>query len=171
VEELFPADGESASFLRETLRLMTEGESRRALPCAEDSRRPVSHTTPLHAAHERAGAAFTDFAGYDMPLRYASDLVEHHGVRNTAGMFDLSHMAEISVRGLEAPAFLDYALSNRLSALDIDKQSIPCCSQKTVESLMTSSCIAWAKRNTDVANAATAAPRWRLSPPARAGLS
>jgi len=81
----------------------------------------VSHTTPLHAAHERAGAAFTDFAGYDMPLRYASDLVEHHGVRNTAGMFDLSHMAEISVRGLEAPAFLDYALSNRLSALDIEQ--------------------------------------------------
>lgn len=75
--------------------------------------------TPLYAAHERAGASFTDFAGYDMPLRYSSDLAEHHAVRERAGMFDLSHMAEIAVTGREAAAFLDFALSNRLSALSV----------------------------------------------------
>jgi len=69
----------------------------------------VSQQTPLHAAHERAGASFTDFAGFDMPLRYDSDLVEHKAVRTTAGMFDLSHMAEIAIQGPDAAAFLDYA--------------------------------------------------------------
>ncbi|MDC0991883.1 glycine cleavage system aminomethyltransferase GcvT [Pontimonas sp.] len=78
----------------------------------------MSKQTPLYAAHQRAGASFTDFAGYDMPVRYESDLVEHHAVREAAGMFDLSHMAEISVVGSGAPEFLDYALSNRLSALE-----------------------------------------------------
>ena len=78
----------------------------------------MSQQTPLHAVHERAGASFTDFAGFDMPLRYDSDLVEHKAVRTTAGMFDLSHMAEITVTGSQAAAFLDYALSNRLSALE-----------------------------------------------------
>lgn len=78
----------------------------------------MSKHTPLHAAHQRAGASFTDFAGYDMPVRYESDLVEHHAVRESAGMFDLSHMAEISVVGAGAGDFLDYALSNRLSVLE-----------------------------------------------------
>ena len=78
----------------------------------------MSKHTPLHAAHERAGASFTDFAGYDMPVRYESDLVEHHAVRDSAGMFDLSHMAEISIVGPGAADFLDYALSNRLSVLE-----------------------------------------------------
>lgn len=78
----------------------------------------MSKRTPLAAVHERAGATFTDFAGYDMPLRYTSDLAEHHAVRTAAGLFDLSHMAEIEVRGPGAGALLDYALSNRLSALD-----------------------------------------------------
>ena len=70
--------------------------------------------TPLHAVHVAAGATFTDFAGYDMPVRYSSDLEEHHSVRTAAGIFDLSHMAEIDVSGPQAAQFLDYALSNRL---------------------------------------------------------
>lgn len=78
----------------------------------------MTNSTPLHAEHERSGASFTDFAGYDMPLRYSSDLAEHHAVREHAGMFDLSHMAEIMVTGAQAPEFMDYALSNRLSALE-----------------------------------------------------
>jgi aminomethyltransferase len=77
----------------------------------------TSQHTALHFVHVRAGATFTDFAGWDMPVRYSSDLTEHHAVRNTAGLFDLSHMAEIEIRGAHASAFLDYALSNRLSAL------------------------------------------------------
>ena len=75
--------------------------------------------TPLHAVHVAAGATFTDFAGYDMPVRYSSDLEEHHSVRTAAGIFDLSHMAEIDVSGPQAAQFLDYALSNRLSAMEM----------------------------------------------------
>ncbi len=82
-----------------------------------------SHTTPLHSVHEAAGAAFTDFAGWQMPVRYSSDLAEHHAVRESAGLFDLSHMAEIRVSGPGAAAALDYALSSTLSTLE-------CCQAK-----------------------------------------
>ena len=73
--------------------------------------------SPLHEVHEQLGASFTDFAGWLMPVRYDSDLAEHHAVRTAAGMFDISHMAEISVTGPQAGAFLDFALSGRLSSL------------------------------------------------------
>ena len=75
--------------------------------------------SPLHAVHEAAGASFTDFAGWQMPVRYSSDLAEHHAVRTAAGLFDLSHMAEFDVTGAEAAAFLDHALAGRLSATSI----------------------------------------------------
>ena len=75
--------------------------------------------TPLHQQHEEAGASFTDFAGFDMPVRYTSDLQEHHAVRNGAGLFDLSHMAEIDIAGPDAAEFLDVALSNRLSTIAV----------------------------------------------------
>jgi aminomethyltransferase len=78
----------------------------------------VKHS-PLHAVHERAGASFTDFAGWLMPVRYSSDLAEHHAVRTAAGIFDISHMAEILVDGPDAGAFLDFALAGRLSAVAI----------------------------------------------------
>ena len=82
------------------------------------------HTTearfsPLHQAHVDAGASFTDFAGWQMPVRYSSDLAEHHAVRTTAGLFDLSHMAEIVVSGPDAAAYLDYALAGKLSAIEL----------------------------------------------------
>jgi len=78
---------------------------------------PTSRLSPLHERHQAAGALFTDFAGWTMPVRYSSDLAEHHAVRTAAGLFDLSHMAEIRVTGPDAPAFLDYALAGRLSAV------------------------------------------------------
>ena len=52
----------------------------------------VLRTTPLHRVHTALGASFTDFGGWQMPLRYTSDLAEHHAVRRSAGIFDLSHM-------------------------------------------------------------------------------
>src|SRR2546423_14562644 len=55
--------------------------------------------TPLHAVHERLGATMTSFAGWQMPLRYASETAEHLAVRRAAGLFDLSHMGEIVVAG------------------------------------------------------------------------
>ncbi len=74
--------------------------------------------TPLLAIHEAAGAQLIDFAGWQMPVRYGSDLAEHVAVRERAGLFDLSHMAELRVRGAEAAAFLDHALAGRLSAIE-----------------------------------------------------
>lgn len=75
--------------------------------------------SPLHQVHVDAGASFTDFAGWQMPVRYSSDLAEHHAVRNAAGLFDLSHMAEIVVAGPEAGSALDYALAGKISAIGI----------------------------------------------------
>jgi glycine cleavage system T protein (aminomethyltransferase) len=73
--------------------------------------------TPLAAVHERLGATMTSFAGWQMPLRYASETAEHQAVRHAAGLFDLSHMGEILVTGPEAGAALDYALTGHLSAV------------------------------------------------------
>ncbi|WP_022886727.1 glycine cleavage system aminomethyltransferase GcvT [Glaciibacter superstes] len=75
--------------------------------------------SPLHQTHVDAGASFTDFAGWQMPVRYSSDLAEHHAVRTAAGLFDLSHMAEIVVSGPDAGAFLDYALAGKISTIDL----------------------------------------------------
>ena len=77
--------------------------------------------TPLRAEHEALGATFTDFGGWMMPVRYGSDLAEHHAVRQAAGLFDISHMGEILVTGSRAGAFLDFALAGRLSALAVGK--------------------------------------------------
>ncbi len=77
--------------------------------------------SPLHDEHVALGASFTGFAGWQMPVRYSSELAEHAAVRNHAGLFDLSHMAEIAVSGADAGAFLDYALAGRLSAVPLLK--------------------------------------------------
>ena len=73
--------------------------------------------SPLHDAHVAAGASFTDFAGWQMPLRYSSELAEHAAVRTHAGLFDLSHMGEILLVGAGAADALDFALAGRMSAL------------------------------------------------------
>lgn len=73
--------------------------------------------SPLHDLHVGLGASFTDFAGWQMPVRYDSDLAEHHAVRERVGMFDISHMAEISVTGSQAGEFLDFAVAGKMSAL------------------------------------------------------
>lgn len=77
--------------------------------------------TVLHGEHVKLGASFTDFGGWDMPVRYSSDLAEHHAVRNAAGVFDISHMAEIFVSGDDAAAFLDYALIGMASEIAIGR--------------------------------------------------
>ena len=77
--------------------------------------------TPLRERHEALGASFTDFGGWQMPVRYTSDLAEHHAVRASAGIFDISHMAEFTITGTGASEYLDYALAGRLSALAVGK--------------------------------------------------
>lgn len=77
--------------------------------------------TPLRERHEALGASFTDFGGWQMPVRYTSDLAEHRAVREAAGVFDISHMAEFLVDGPAAGDYLDYCLAGRLSAMTIGK--------------------------------------------------
>lgn len=78
---------------------------------------PGLRRSPLEGRHTEAGATFTEFGGWRMPVRYTSDLAEHEAVRTTAGLFDISHMAEFLVDGRSAGAFLDYALAGVLSTL------------------------------------------------------
>jgi aminomethyltransferase len=70
----------------------------------------MTRTTPLHDVHVDLGATMVDFAGWSMPVRYDSDLAEHHAVRQRAGLFDLSHMGEVWVSGPGAGAGLARAL-------------------------------------------------------------
>lgn len=77
--------------------------------------------TALYGAHEEMGARFTDFGGWSMPVRYASDTAEHHAVRRGAGIFDLSHMGEVEVTGPQAGAFLDFALVGVMSAVSVGR--------------------------------------------------
>jgi aminomethyltransferase len=77
--------------------------------------------TVLHDEHLKLGASFTDFGGWDMPVRYSSDLLEHHAVRNAAGLFDISHMAELFVSGVQASEFLDFALVGVASEIAIGR--------------------------------------------------
>jgi aminomethyltransferase len=100
---------------------MTEGEFPRELRDPLENSVTETDTarhSPLHDIHVAAGAAFTDFGGWQMPVRYSSDLAEHHAVRTAAGIFDISHMGEIVVLGPEAGAALDYALAGRLSTIE-----------------------------------------------------
>lgn len=71
--------------------------------------------SPLHDRHEALAASFTDFGGWNMPVRYSSDLAEHRAVREAAGLFDISHMAEFWVHDNRAAEFLDYVLAGRVS--------------------------------------------------------
>jgi aminomethyltransferase len=71
--------------------------------------------TPLYDVHRALGAKIVEFAGWDMPVSYAGMLEEHHAVRRTCGLFDVSHMGEIELRGPGARA-----LCQRLGVNDVD---------------------------------------------------
>ncbi|MFE6185360.1 glycine cleavage system aminomethyltransferase GcvT [Streptomyces sp. NPDC056465] len=77
--------------------------------------------TALDALHRSLGATMTDFAGWDMPLRYASERDEHNAVRTRAGLFDLSHMGEITVTGPQAAAFLGFALVGNIATVGVGR--------------------------------------------------
>ncbi|MEU1791423.1 glycine cleavage system aminomethyltransferase GcvT [Streptomyces sparsogenes] len=82
---------------------------------------PAPRRTALDALHRALGATMTDFAGWEMPLRYGSERDEHTAVRTRAGLFDLSHMGEITLTGPEAGTALDRALVGHLSALAVGR--------------------------------------------------
>ena len=76
--------------------------------------------TPLYDAHVALGARIVPFAGWEMPVQYPAGIsAEHKAVREACGMFDVSHMGEVIVRGPDAIAFVNHVTSNDASALAV----------------------------------------------------
>jgi aminomethyltransferase len=73
--------------------------------------------TALNAAHRNLGAKMVNFGGWDMPLEYSGILAEHEAVRTRAGLFDVSHMGEIEIRGPEALALVQWVTCNDAAKL------------------------------------------------------
>lgn len=83
--------------------------------------------TPLYDKHIEAGGKMVDFAGWELPINYGSQINEHHFVRNDAGMFDVSHMGVLDIKGDEATALLRYALANDVAKLKVPGSAIYTC--------------------------------------------
>ena len=75
--------------------------------------------TPLHDQHLAAGGRIVEFAGWEMPVQYTGILQEHKAVRESCGVFDISHMGEFFVEGPGATAWLDSLLANNLASLPV----------------------------------------------------
>jgi aminomethyltransferase len=73
--------------------------------------------TALFFAHQKLGAKLIDFGGWEMPVQYTSITDEHLAVRNAAGIFDISHMGEVTVSGAAAAEFLNQLLTNDIKKL------------------------------------------------------
>jgi aminomethyltransferase len=78
--------------------------------------------TALHAVHRRLGAKMVDFGGWDMPVEYSGIIREHLATRTAAGLFDVSHMGELEVRGPHALELVQHVTSNNAAAL-VDGQA------------------------------------------------
>lgn len=82
--------------------------------------------TALYDTHASLGAKLIDFAGFEMPVRYLSQVEEHHRVRQKVGIFDVSHMGEFFVSGPEAESFLQYVTTNNVAKLKPGKAQYSC---------------------------------------------
>ena len=87
----------------------------------------MAQHTPLHATHVAAGARMVDFAGWDMPVNYGSQIEEHHAVRRDAGMFDVSHMLALDLEGSGARAFLRGLIANDVAKLTEPGKALYAC--------------------------------------------
>ncbi|MBI3171347.1 MAG: glycine cleavage system aminomethyltransferase GcvT, partial [Hydrocarboniphaga effusa] len=83
--------------------------------------------TALNAEHARLGARLVDFAGWEMPIQYASQLDEHHAVRQHAGMFDVAHMSAVDLHGPRVREFLRYLLANDVARLIVPGKALYSC--------------------------------------------
>jgi aminomethyltransferase len=83
--------------------------------------RDALRRTPLYEAHRAAGAKLVPFAGWEMPVQYAGVIDEHRTVRAAAGLFDVSHMGEIRVRGAGAEPFLQHLTPNDVAKLAVGR--------------------------------------------------
>jgi aminomethyltransferase len=77
----------------------------------------MTQKTILNDTHRALGAKMVDFGGWDMPIHYGSQIEEHHLVRRDAGMFDVSHMTVVDLRGSRTREFLRYLLANSVDKL------------------------------------------------------
>ena len=80
---------------------------------------PALRTTPLNSVHRALGAKMVDFGGWDMPVQYSGIIDEHHAVRRAVGLFDVSHMGEIEIRGPEAGALTEFVTTNHARKLKL----------------------------------------------------
>jgi aminomethyltransferase len=77
----------------------------------------VGRRTPLFDLHQELGARIVDFGGWDMPVQYSSQIGEHHAVRRAAGVFDVSHMCVVDLRGERVRQFLERLVANDVGKL------------------------------------------------------
>jgi len=82
--------------------------------------------TPLYDTHRAAGARIVPFAGWEMPVQYSGIVDEHRAVRERAGLFDVSHMGELWLRGPNALAIVDSLVTNHAAALPVGKRVYAC---------------------------------------------
>lgn len=87
----------------------------------------MTQRTALYDAHVALGAKIVDFAGWDMPLHYGSQIAEHQQVREDAGMFDVSHMTVVDITGEQAGDFLRYLLANNIGRLQQPGKALYSC--------------------------------------------
>lgn len=87
----------------------------------------MGHRTPLYDVHVSHGAKMVDFGGWDMPIHYGSQIEEHHQVRRDAGMFDVSHMTVLDLRGPRVREFLRYLLANNVDRLKESGKALYSC--------------------------------------------
>lgn len=83
--------------------------------------------TALHDQHQKLGARLVDFAGWEMPIQYASQLDEHHAVRTSAGMFDVAHMVVVDLHGARVREFLAKLLANDVAKLKVPGKALYSC--------------------------------------------
>lgn len=83
--------------------------------------------TALFDLHTQAGAKIVPFAGWEMPIHYGSQVNEHHVVRQDAGMFDVSHMTIVDIKGDDAESFLRHLLANDVARLDVIGRALYTC--------------------------------------------
>ena len=81
----------------------------------------MSNKTVLFDKHIEYKGKIVDFAGWQMPVNYGSQMDEHHQVRKDAGMFDVSHMGRFIIKGPHALDFLQFVLTNNAAALEIEE--------------------------------------------------
>ena len=87
----------------------------------------MGRQTPLFKLHQELGARIVDFGGWDMPVQYGSQIGEHHAVRRAAGVFDVSHMCVVDLKGTRARPFLQQLLANDVAKLKVPGKALYSC--------------------------------------------